>query len=159
MTELLPAHIKVTEIEGLLNIIREYGGPIRMSALASYTKEGVDRLLEVLRAARVLGLINVKSGVVSVTGVGKELNLYDFQNDVRDHVAAVEPFKTSVRLLKKGNGMTTSQLLLALLKANILAQYSSYDIENIKWLLTHWGIRIGLFAYEARNDRWKLKKH
>ena len=66
-----PIGVGITELRGVLEILKKNGGALSLAKLADESEEEIDKLLPLLDAGELLGLCKVKNGVARLTEEGK----------------------------------------------------------------------------------------
>ncbi|MEM3827081.1 MAG: AAA-associated domain-containing protein [Candidatus Micrarchaeaceae archaeon] len=157
MPALFPIDAGITQMRGVLKIIKDGGGTIGIAELADEAEEEIDDLFPILDACKLLGLAKVNGGKVTITELGSGLTIKNMQKVLAPSLSEVEPFKTIILALKL-EGEITTERLANLLKENNLAFYSDKHkyMEQLRRLLVKWAVRLRLLVYDQADDSWKL---
>jgi hypothetical protein len=157
MQRLFPASAKFGQLKGTIKIIREHRGTISISSLAKKAHQNIDQLLPVVDACVALDIAKTSNGSISLTPYGKKLNISNTKKLVTDKIVLVEPFKSTVQILKTQGDLRTDKLSRLLFDRGI-AMYRDNDINTgvLRELLLRWGVRCGLLRHNARLDEWSL---
>ncbi|MCL5262589.1 MAG: AAA-associated domain-containing protein [Candidatus Marsarchaeota archaeon] len=158
MPNLFPIDVGMTKLRGVLKLVKEHGGTINVSALAEEAREEVDDLLPLIDAAEMLGLVQVDSGVITLLDKTAPLDNQSFLSMVRPGLAAVEPFKSVISVLKQKLANTTPELAAQLNGKGVqLHEDNATNEEMLRGLLLAWGVGAKLLSYDAKTDGWKVK--
>jgi hypothetical protein len=155
--KLFPLDTGVSQIRGIIEIIKDNKGSIEVSKLAEETNDEIDDLFPLIDTCVLLKLCKVKDGKVNLTKSGSNLATHNTKQIFASALNKVEPFKSTIIIIKKEKEMSTQDLSKALSKKGIM--YNSDNITNtelLKNLLLKWGIRNGLFSYDYDSDMWKV---
>jgi len=153
--KLFPLDTGVSQIRGIVEIMKDHNGSIEMSKLAEETNDEIDDLFPLIDTCVLLKLCTVKEGVVMLTKSGKNLATHNTKEVFANALDKVEPFRTAMRIIKSEKEISTEDLEKALSRKGIM--YNSDKITNtelLKNLLLKWGIRNGLFSYNYDSDMW-----
>lgn len=153
--KLFPLSTGVSQIRGIVEIIKDNKNTIEVSKLAEQTNEEIDDLFPLIDTCVLLKLCIVKNGVVKLTKAGANLATHNTQQVFAKALDKVEPFKTTTVLLKRKREISTQDLSRALTKKGILFNTDEItNIELLKNLLLKWGVRNKLFTYNYDSDMW-----
>jgi NitT/TauT family transport system ATP-binding protein len=157
MPNLFPMEAGITQMRGVLKIVKDNGGSMGIAELADEAEEEIDDLFPILDACQLLNLAKVDGGKIRLTESGKELSLKNMQKIIKEPLMEIEPFKT-VLLAVKVDGHITTDKLTEVLKENNLAFYSSKHkfMEQLRRLLVKWAVRLNMLKYEQESDSWSL---
>jgi NitT/TauT family transport system ATP-binding protein len=157
MPNLFPMEAGITQMRGVLKIVKDNGGSMGIAELADEAEEEIDDLFPILDACQLLNLAKVDGGKIKLTESGKELSLKNMQKIIKEPLMEIEPFKT-VLLAVKVDGHITTDKLTEVLKENNLAFYSSKHkfMEQLRRLLVKWAVRLNMLKYEQESDSWSL---
>jgi len=157
MPNLFPMEAGITQMRGVLKIVKDNGGSMGIAELADEAEEEIDDLFPILDACQLLNLAKVDGGKIKLTESGKELSLKNMQKIIKEPLMEIEPFKT-VLLAVKVDGHITTEKLTEVLKENNLAFYSSKHkfMEQLRRLLVKWAVRLNMLKYEQESDSWSL---
>lgn len=154
--ERFPIGAGISEMRGVIILIRENGGRAYLSQLANRSRLKIDHLLPVIDAARMLGFVRVSGGSISLTESGNEIGYSNFQELIKERLRRVEPFRSVLALLSH-KALTTAHLTRALRHKGVALSYNKeIDGELLTRMLTKWGIRTRLLDYDGRKGRWSL---
>jgi NitT/TauT family transport system ATP-binding protein len=138
-------------------------GKSDVAAISSKEELGLDDILPILEAGKMLGLIEVKSGDVSITEKGYSL-LAATPNQqkiiLKEAIMKLRPFQKLIDLIKQSkSGYITKQDLLQYPSAasNADDDYYYYDFaNNFDWIIG-WGRVALLIDYNANNESIRLR--
>lgn len=155
--ELFPLNTGVSELRGLVKLIKDNGNAIEISQLARETKRQIDALLPIIDACRLLGLCTIKGGAVELTDSGINLTGRNMRDTLSKSLVRIEPFKSSFSILKSQRNATTGRLSERLRGGGIML-YSErvVNAELLKRLLLEWAVRLGVLSYNPKNDAWYI---
>ncbi|MGC8478321.1 MAG: AAA-associated domain-containing protein [Candidatus Micrarchaeia archaeon] len=156
MSNLFPAEAGITQMRGVLKLVKDNGDSMGIAELADEAEEEIDDLFPILDACKILGLAKVEDGKVKLTEDGKKLNLKNMQKIIKGPLCEAEPFKT-VLMAAKIEGSVTTEKLADILKENNLAFYSDKlkYMEQLRKLLVKWAVRLKILVYDQENDSWR----
>ena len=87
-----------------------------------------------------------------------QLDNQSFLSMVRPGLAAVEPFKSVISVLKQKLANTTPELAAQLNGKGVqLHEDNATNEEMLSGLLLAWGVGAKLLSYDAKTDGWKVK--
>jgi len=153
-----PIGAGITELRGVLKILKENEGALSLAKLADESEEEIDKLLPLLDAGELLGLLEVKNGIVRLTEEGKRLGLGNITNILSKRLKEIEPFKSVIDILSK-KSLNTEEIAEELKSRDIIL--NADDITNVEILrnfLIKWGVRTKLLAYNKDSDSWSIGK-
>lgn len=144
-------------IKGIVSVIKENGGSVRTSQLSKEYKENIAELSPVLYAAKILGLITINGGILSLAESNKNASQAELNASLKASMQTVEPFKSVVEHLKRAQKASTSELFDLLVgKGFITIINRTTDIAEFRRELMGSLVRIGICRYEPKKDSWKL---
>ncbi len=151
MADEFPITVKLGSMRGVISIIREEGGSVLLSKLFQESEGGIDDLLPVLNACRMLGLITMDGGYAKLTETG--LAAKDLKPIMRAKLPAFEPFKTAIAMIKDSPGIPTEELFDKLTKKEDI-QLEGVDIKTLRKTLISWLVRDEIVNYDQDRDTW-----
>jgi len=153
-----PIGVGITELRGVLEILKENGGALSLAKLADESEEEIDKLLPLLDAGELLGLCKVKNGVVRLTEEGKKLKLSNITSMLSKKLKEIEPFNSVIDILSK-KSLNTEEIAEELKSRNIILNADDItNVELLRSLLIRWGVRTKLLAYNKDLDSWSISK-
>ncbi len=153
--KLFPLDTGVSQIRGIVEIMKDNKGSIEMSKLAEETNDEIDDLFPLIDTCVLLKLCTVREGVVKLTKSGMNLATNNTRQVFAKALDKVEPFKSALVEVKKNKEISTQDLAGALYKKGIL--YNSDQITNtelLKNLMLKWGVSNKLLSYNNDSDMW-----
>lgn len=152
--KLFPLNSGISEIIGIVAIIKDNSNKIDLSKLASETNKDIEDLFPLLDTCSALGLCTIKNGAVKLTATGANLASHNTKELFSRALKKAEPFKSSLEILGKGR-LTTSDLTDRLADKGIMLHGDRItNLELLKDLLLRWGVTNHLFSYNSGIDMW-----
>ncbi len=158
MQELFPLNVRLSQIRGITRILDEFSGSMEISRLSSETNEEVDDLLPILNASRMLGLLKLNDGNVTLTKVGQTLARTTSIDSIKTKLKQLEPFKTTLSSVRSEKGITTNELIKRLESKGFLAYHGDMGRHDLVQLLLNFGVRCDLLEYDRGKNAWESKK-
>jgi len=153
-----PIGVGITELRGVLEILKKNGGALSLAKLADESEEEIDKLLPLLDAGELLGLCKVKNGVARLTEEGKKLKLSNITSMLSKKLKEIEPFNSVIDILSK-KSLNTEEIAEELKSRDIILNADDItNIELLRNLLIRWGVRTKLLAYNKDLDSWSIGK-
>jgi NitT/TauT family transport system ATP-binding protein len=141
---------------GLIDVTAELGALTDFASLADELGDDIDTLLPILDAAEMLGLVEVKKGIVSLTHLGTKLYhapRYKMHL-IKTRIAEIEPFKTAFDLAT--DGVSSAQVAQDLSDRGIIWHHEpELNEAAVHSLLIHWAIYAGLLKYNGKNGKFQ----
>ncbi len=157
MNEMFPLNTGITELRSLIKLAKDNGNSIELSKVAEETKKGIDVLLPLVDACRMLGLCTVNEGSIQLTEYGINLTAGNMRNELSRQLSKIEPFKHVLEIVGLQKRVSTSKLADLLSGAGItLYTEKSVDAELLKMLLLKWAVRLRMLSYDVSNDTWSI---
>ena len=159
MTNIFPSDVGVTQVRGFVKIIREHGGAMEMAQLAEETGEDIDKLLPIIKALKMLGIVTTKKDLVMLTK--EEAHAKSIHQYAASKLPSIEPFKGLIQALRISPERTlnTDSLIYTLSGNGIrVAEPELANRETLKKMLLHWCIRSKILKYNSKEDLWTLTK-
>lgn len=153
--KLFPLDTGVSQIRGIIEIIKDENNSIDMAKLAEETNDEIDDLFPLIDTCVLLKLCTVKDGVVKLTKAGINLATNNTRQVFAKALDKVEPFKSASAVIKRQKEVSTQDLARALYRKGML--YNSDEVTNtelLKNLLLKWGVTNKLFTYNNDSDMW-----
>jgi hypothetical protein len=154
---IFPADVSVSQLRGFLKLVYASEGVAHVHTIAMELHMDLTKLLPVLDAAEILGLVTIERGEARLSketqkmlGTRKERNLA-----IRDALSKVEPFVTALRFKEKFTGEDVAKKLS---KKGI--RWHHEDEVNtliVSEILMHWGIRAGFVDYDGSGFTPKIR--
>ncbi|HIH50468.1 TPA: hypothetical protein HA291_03375 [Candidatus Micrarchaeota archaeon] len=153
--KLFPLNAGVSQIRGIIEIVKNNRGPMEISKIAESTKEDIADLFPLIDACSMLKLCTVRNGTVKLTSSAAKLTNANKREVLAKALANVEPFKSTIAAVARGKGISTKELSRRLYRKGMF--FDSDEVTNmelLKSLLFKWGIENKLFAYNHASDTW-----
>jgi hypothetical protein len=160
MQNLFPPGVGITQVRGILKVIKEHSGTMEMSQLAEEIEEEVDDLLPIIKAAKLLGFVITKKDDIIITKEVDNIALKDINSLLEKKLPDIEPFKTIFQALKINpeRSLTTVELANLLQGKGIRVDEPEASNEDmLKRLLLHWAVRPKFLSYDPKSDIWTYK--
>lgn len=158
MAKLFPLGTGISRMRGILKIIKENDDKMDLAKLAEESEIDIDSLLPLIEVCEMLGFTHTKDSKIKLTKEGEELNLRNMSKILRNKLEAIDPFKSAVELLSKGE-LTSDELFESMESKGILF-HGEKAINNamLKGLFVDWALRTKLMRYDPEKDVWSLPK-
>ncbi|MEZ0320130.1 MAG: AAA-associated domain-containing protein [Pyrobaculum sp.] len=127
--------VGVDQVLGLLKVIRHLGGRVDVMNINEAVDADLGDLSHAVDAAELLGLVKTSGGDVELTEEGLravEAPLKSFQLSLRSKLAGLEPFKSLVEYIGKGEEVTVAEALE-------YVEQLGYDEEGAKKII-NWAV-------------------
>lgn len=154
--------VNFTRLFGFIDILNHMGGKSDVAAISSKEELELDDILPILEAGKMLGLIEVKSGDVSITEKGYSLLAATPSQQkiiLKDAIMNLRPFQKLIDLIKqsKSGYITKQDLLQYPSAASNAGDDDYYDFaNNFDWIIG-WGRVALLIDYNANNESIRLR--
>ena len=144
-----PAEVHPNQLAAFLRSVNASDGIVHVHKLATDLNWDLTKILPILCAAEMLGLITVEKGEATLTMEGQRIiNLKKGRAiELRNALSQIEPFMTATKFKRKFTGEDVAKELS---KRGI--RWHHEDEVNfiiVNEMLMHWGIRAGLFDYDG----------
>jgi hypothetical protein len=155
--KLFPLDAKVNKVLGVLSLLAQNNGKLKLSYLARLSKSNLDNMLAEVNAAKMIGLVTVSGDLISLTGLGNELhdNVAGVKKKIRDRLREIEPFKSAYNMTKEKGYIVGNDIVDRIAKKGI---YLQTDPKKSKALidtaLLQWGIMFGVISYNGKERVW-----
>ncbi|MDH2899525.1 MAG: AAA-associated domain-containing protein [archaeon] len=154
----MPAGVRAGQVIGLVEITGGLGSVIDASRLADEFGADLSTLLPILDGAEMLGLVKTDKGDVSLTEFGLKFQKTSKQKIklLKDVLAKIEPFKTTLELLASKKSVSVHEISDALKVKDIRWHYRDEINEmDIQTILIHWAIYGELLTYNGKNGKFQ----
>ena len=162
--------VTFTRLYGFIDILNHLGGKTDVAAISSREQLGLDDILPILESGQMLGLIEVKSGDVSITERGYLLLAATPKQQkiiLKEALMSLRPFQKLVDFIKqsKSGYITKQELLKYYSSADSDSSVGdsddnnnySYDLSNnFDWIIA-WGRLALLIDYNSDNETITLR--
>lgn len=154
---IFPADVNASQLRALLKLVYASEGVAHVHTVATELHMDLTKLLPVLDAAEILGLVTIEKGEIRLS---KEAHKMLGTSRARalamsEPLSKVEPFLTALRFKKRFTGEDVAKELS---KKGI--RWHHEDEVNtliVSEILTHWGIRAGLVDYDGSGFKPKFR--
>lgn len=142
-------HSSLVEVIGLIELINDFGGRVALDDLRYHTGMDLSSLLEVVEGAEMLGLVNVRGGILILTRRAKNLlrkNAEERQDYLSRLISRLPLFKAVKKVLEaKGGKMEREKLrdFLSILLDN------TKNIDSQVSRIIEWGRYAGILDYDG----------
>lgn len=159
MGSLFPSGPGIGRVRGVVQVIKENGGPIEISELAEESKVNIDELLPIIEAASQLGFIRIVESQIELTAEGSKLTGGNAHKIIREKLASLEPFKSAKRIIS-GRERISSEELFGELYSQGFVMHGERSVNDalLKKMFIRWPVRARLFKYNVEDDVWSLVK-
>lgn len=153
---------RATEIIGLIDVIHRLNAPLDTSHLAYECHADIPTVQTMMETAKMLGLITVENGNVTLTSLGLEFHKTS-QEKMRllgARLAEIEPFKTALEFVSRERALSAHELAEALNRKGL--QWNHEEEENegtVTRLLIDWAVYAGLLSYSGKTERFRKAPH
>ncbi|HLI46191.1 MAG TPA: AAA-associated domain-containing protein [Geobacterales bacterium] len=157
-----PLNIKVESVLGLLNALyNTFNKHADIFALANHFDLDADDLLPLLSVIELLGFSLIQGGDVILTPQGEKFlnassNLK--RQILREKIKEIEPFKTSISLLKEVKEAKIEDIAEELRKLGYPEVNEFAFLEKLTNTLMEWGVYTGIMRYSSESRSFKLNE-
>jgi len=148
---IFPADVNPNQLAAFLRSVHTLDGVVHVHKLATDLQWDLTKLLPILDAAEMLGLVTVEKGEAKLSREGQRI--IDAKKgralELRNSISKIEPFMTALKFQKKFTGADVAKELS---KKGI--RWHHEDEVNaliVSEILMHWGIRVGILDYDGAN--------
>jgi NitT/TauT family transport system ATP-binding protein len=156
---MMPAHVRTGQVMGLVDVAAELGALTDLARLADELGDDIDTLLPILDTAEMLGLVEVKKGIVSLTLLGSRFHKaprYKIHM-IREPLSKLEPFKTAIDLAV--HAFSSADVARNLASRGITWHHEpELNEAAVQGLLVHWSIYAGLLRYNGKTGKFEKPK-
>jgi len=148
-------HADVDEVLGLADTLYGYKCKTKISFLADELQMDIDDLGEVVEMAKLLGIVSTRKGVINLTLFGEALSVGNIDNKkkiLRGKMLEVEPFKTTITLLKKSEGKIERDEMIDSISKKFLVEDRAMFLK----LMIGWGNYTESFEYDSDDETFVL---
>jgi NitT/TauT family transport system ATP-binding protein len=158
MGNLFPVEAGISQVRGIVRLIKENDGSMSISKLAEESEEDIDDLLPLIDACEILGFATVENSRIEITDRGKKLVTSGPLRTIRTSLVEIEPFKSVIKALGEGSMSTEELAVLLKSKRIVLHEDHSSNMAALRKVLRNWGVRTKLISYDEEEDRWSIKR-
>ena len=154
---MMPAHVRTGQVMGLVDVAAELGALTDLARLADELGDDIDTLLPILDTAEMLGLVEVKKGIVSLTLLGSRFHKaprYKIHM-IREPLSKLEPFKTALDLAAHTHALSSAEVARNLANRGIIWHHEpELNEAAVHGLLVHWSVYPGLLRYNGKTGKF-----
>ena len=155
---MMPAHVRIVQVMGLIDVTAELGSLLDLARLADELGGDIDTLLPILDTTEMLGLIEVKKGIVSLTQLGLRFHK-THRNKIRlikEQLSKLEPFKTAFEFSFHARSFSSTEVAENLSDRGIRWHHEP-DLNEavVHGLLVHWAIYAGVLRYNGKTGKFE----
>ena len=155
---MMPAHVRTGQIMGLVDVTAELGTLTDLAHLADELGDDIDTLLPILDTAEMLGLVEVKKGIVSLTLAGSRFHK-THRNKIQlisQQISKLEPFKTALDIAAQAHVISSAEVTKNLSTRGIIWHHEpELNEAAVHGLLVHWAIYAGLLRYDGKTGKFQ----
>ncbi|MEM2896439.1 MAG: AAA-associated domain-containing protein, partial [Candidatus Bathyarchaeia archaeon] len=148
---------EISQVIGLLELLKSYDGKMDIAALASTLRMEIDDLFPIIDTAEYFGLVATSEGDIQLTDVGYRLSeskLIEKKKILKNQLSKLEPFVSIIKSLQEKGELEREELI------EILSS-TPHRIENIDHFLNSvitLGSFSNIFYYNGDAKRIYLKR-
>jgi NitT/TauT family transport system ATP-binding protein len=155
---IFPADVNASQLRAFLKLVYASDGTAHVHTVAVKLHMDLTKLLPVLDAAEMLGLVIIERGEVKLSKEAhKMLSTREGRAlAISESLSKVEPFTTAIRFKGKFTGADVAKELS---KRGV--RWHHEDELNsliVNEILMHWGVRAGLFDYYGSGFTPKIRR-
>ncbi len=140
------------DIVGLLEILEDHGSPIDIARLDDSLDEERTTLMNLLKDAEALSLVEIKKGDVSLTAIGQKFLRADIEGRrqiLKKQLSAVDPFHSIINMTRaKKESEITKEDLDSLIETS----FPSEDNEKTFRSIINWGRYSKILEYDSSTE-------
>ncbi len=143
-----PAEVTVSQLRAFLRLVCGSEETTHVHTVASELHMNLTRLLPILDAAEILGLVTVEKGEIKRTKDGNNACMrWESVPVMGGALSKVEPFTTALKFEKKFSGEDVAKKL----SHKGIRWHHENELNSliVGEILIRWGIRSGLFDYDG----------
>jgi NitT/TauT family transport system ATP-binding protein len=147
-------YANITEILGLVDILYNNSGSMRIDDLQRYIGVEIDELIPVIDAAKMLGFAMITRDCINITNMGK--TLYTMNPEKRKvlistQICRMPIFRKIVSVLKK-EGPKPKAYFLGMIEKELFQKESEQQFRRI----IQWGRYAEIIFYDAGRDEMSI---
>ena len=146
---IFPAEVNPNQLAAFLRSVYASDGVVHVHKLATDLRWDLTKLLPILDAAEILGLVTVEKGEAKLSEEGQRIiNVKKGRAlELRNSLSHIEPFMTALKFKKK---FTAEDVAKELSKKGIRWHHEG-ELNSliVNEMLMHWGIRAGIVDYDG----------
>lgn len=144
----------VSEIIGLLEVVKDYKGKEDIAKLADDFDLEIDEILPEAEAAELLGFVVIENGDIKLTEKGKQIlrsGIKERRKIFREQLLKLDIFKNLIAYLKEKGGKVSREEIFEFLKQNLPGDFN----VNFRDII-NWGRYANIISYDSENDEISL---
>jgi NitT/TauT family transport system ATP-binding protein len=147
-------YANITEILGLVDILYNNKGSMKIEELQKFIGVEIDELIPVIDAAKLLGFAMITRDCINITNMGK--TLYTMSPEKRKtlisaQICRMPVFRKIVSVLKK-EGPQPKAYFLAMIERELFEKESELQFRRI----IQWGRYAEIITYDAAKDEMTI---
>jgi len=146
---IFPAEVNPNQLAAFLRSVYASDGVVHVHKLATDLRWDLTKLLPILDAAEMLGLVTVEKGEAKLSEEGQRIITVKKGRGLklRNSLSQIEPFMTALRFKKKFTGEDVAKEL----SRKGIRWHHEDEVNSliINEMLMHWGIRAGILDYDG----------
>ncbi len=147
-------YANITEIMGLVDILYNNNGSMKIEELQKYIGVEIDELIPVIDAAKLLGFAMITRDCINITNMGK--TLYTMNPEKRkslmsSQICRMPVFRKIVSVLKK-EGPKPKAYFLGMIEKELFEKESELQFRRI----IQWGRYAEIITYDAARDEMTI---
>lgn len=147
----------VSEIIGLLEVIKDYRGKEDIAKLADDFDLEIDEILPEVEAAELLGFVVIENGDIKLTEKGIEIlrsEIKERRRIFKEQLLKLDIFKNLISYIREKGGKAGREEIFEFLKLNLPGDFN----VNFKDIV-NWGRYANIITYDSENDEIKLVRN
>lgn len=158
-TDVFPLEVKLGDLKSLIGILKENDGSASLSKIAEESEEEFEVLFPLLEAGKLLGLMTIMDGIVTLTEMGNSISNKEFRKKVGKVLSSIQPFKSLLEHMRRKRSLSTEELFDFMLEHGYTMQINREDdIHRFRKEMADLLIRTYLCDYDSDEDSWKALK-
>ena len=156
MPTVFPLNVRISQIEGVISLVRDNDNSISMQKLSDEAMQEADDMFNIISACRMLKILKTKKGKIEISAKISGLGDKDIVDYTTQQIKKLQPFKFIIKNLKS-RGMSTPELFELLTKKGYISYRDNMmGLNSFKKDLLNTGIRLHVLSYDHYNDLWNL---
>jgi len=145
---IFPADVNPSQLAAFLRSVYASDGIVHLHDVASDLHLDLTKLLPIIDAAEMLGLVTVERGEAKLSMEGHRiLSVGGRRLAIGNSLSKIEPFTTALRFKRKFTGEEVAKEL----SRKGIRWHHEDEVNSliVSEILMHWGIRLGLLDYDG----------
>lgn len=106
MPTVFPLNVRISQIEGVISLVRDNDNSISMQKLSDEAMQEADDMFNIISACRMLKILKTKKGKIEISAKISGLGDKDIVDYTTQQIKKLQPFKFIIKTLKS-RGMST----------------------------------------------------